>query len=247
MDCYNELAQYYDMLMEDVDYEKWADYVEKLFVNEGFKPETILDAACGTGNITIPLAKKGYKLVGADISEDMLAVAENKARCEKLSISFFRQNMTNINIPSNFDCILCMCDGVNYLLEEEEVVAFFTSAYNKLKEKGILIFDISSYNKLQCVLGNNLIYEEKNEIHYIWENFFDEEKETVEMQLTFFIPEKDLYRKFTEHHVQKAYKNDYLVQQLQRIGFKNIKFYGEFEFKEPGEDSERIFFTAAKG
>lgn len=246
MNSYSEFAQYYDLFMEDVDYTEWSEYVLKIAERFGMKPEKILDAACGTGNITIPLAMKGYKMWGLDLSGDMLSIAESKARALKQKIKFLNQDMQNININETFDCVLCMCDGVNYILEEAGLRKFFKAAYERLNKTGIFIFDISSYNKLHYILGNNTFYDEKNNIHYVWNNIYNEEFDTVDMDLMFFVPEGSLYRRFDEHHVQKAYKNEMLIKLLLGTGFSKVETFDSFSFENPKEDSERIFFAAVK-
>lgn len=246
MNSYNEFALYYDLLMEDVDYERWSEYVLEIAEHFGIQPNKILDTACGTGSITIPLAQKGYKMWGLDLSGDMLSIAESKARASKQKIKFVNQDMQNIDINESFDCVLSMCDGVNYIIENEGLRRFFRSVLKRLKENGIFIFDISSYNKLRYVLGDNSFYNEKNNIHYMWNNNFNEEDDTIQMDLVFFVPEGSLYRKFEEHHIQKAYKYKNLLNMLTEAGFSKVKAFDAFSFNEPCENSERVFLAAMK-
>lgn len=247
MYSYNELAYYYDILMEDVDYGLWSDYIVELYNYYGVKPQKILDTACGTGNITIPMAKKGYTMWGVDLSTDMLSIAQNKADKQKQKIRFLNQDMSQLRINDKFDSVLCMCDGVNYIIEEKAVLSFFKNVYERLADGGLFIFDISSRYKLSTILGNNSLYQEKNNINYIWNNNYDEKKSLVEMYLVFFVPEnEELYRRFEEEHVQKAYDAEYLTNLLQRQGFGDISVFDEFSFEKPGEKSERIFFAARK-
>ena len=246
MDSYNEFAEVYDLFMEDVDYNSWCEYIRRVFEMYGASPVRILDTACGTGNITIPMSAAGYDMWGLDLSESMLALAENKARAAKRKIKFLNQDMVHMNVKEKFQSILCMCDGVNYITEEADLKNYFLSVYASLEEKGIFIFDISSYNKIHSVLGNNTFHEEKNNRHYIWNNNFDEASETIEMDLIFFVPQGELYRKFEEQHIQKAYQWDQLYKLLLDTGFVNIKVFGDFGFDKPDEESERIFFSAMK-
>jgi len=246
MSSYSEFAEFYDLFMEDVDYIAWCRHLEEIFELYSIKPKRIMDAACGTGNITIPMSKKGYEMWGLDISPDMLAIAESKARVLKQKIKFLNQDMSSMNLKEKYDAVLCMCDGVNYVYDEEDLKKFFNTVYDNLGERGIFIFDISSYYKIQFILGNNTFHEEKNNKHYIWNNNFDEVSETVEMELIFFVPQDGLYRKFEEYHVQRAYRNEYLIKFLEKTGFKEIKAFEGFSLEKPGENSERIFFAAIK-
>ena len=246
MSSYNEFAEVYDLFMEDVDYNAWCRYVVKIFDMYGIKPNRILDTACGTGNITIPMSLSGYEMWGLDLSADMLSIAESKARASKQKIKFLNQDMIQMNLKGKYEAVLCMCDGVNYIHDEEDLDNYFNAVYKNLDENGIFIFDISSYNKIRYILGNNTFHEEKNNKHYIWNNNFDEVSETVEMDLIFFVPQEGLYRKFEEHHVQKAYKLEYLMELLKNVGFEDIRIFDGFSFNEPDENSERIFFAARK-
>ena len=232
--------------MEDVDYNSWCEYIEKMFELYGIRPRRILDTACGTGNITIPLSASGYELCGLDLSASMLSLAESKARASKQKIQFLNQNMINMNLREKYQAVLCMCDGVNYILEEEELRRYFAAVYKYLEKNGVFIFDISSYNKIRNILGNNTFHEEKNNKHYIWNNNFDEESDTIELELIFFVPQGELYRKFEEHHIQRAYKQEYLSGLLAEAGFEQIRAFEAFQFRSPDNDSERIFFTATK-
>lgn len=246
MSFYNRFAEIYDLFMEEIDYRDWCKYIENIFENYGIKPVKILDTACGTGNITIRMSKSGYDVWGLDRSTDMLTVAENKARTAKQRITFLNQDMTKMNLKKKFNAVICMCDGVNYICDESALVNYFKLVYERLEKDGIFIFDISSYYKIKCILGNNTYYEEKNNYHYIWNNNFDEESDVVEMDLIFFVPQDGLYRKFNEFHLQKAYKNEYLVDLLEKSCFKEISCYNGFSFDRPDEKSERIFFAAKK-
>lgn len=246
MESYNYLAEYYDMLMDDVNYERWCDFIETIFSAYKVAPNTILDTACGTGNITIPMAAKGYSLWGADISEEMLAIAENKARSKNQNIKFVKQNMTELTLNNSFDAVLCMCDGVNYIIEETALKQFLKGVYGLLNSNGVLIFDISSSYKLIEILGYNTLFQEKDDFCYVWENSYIEDQGILEMRLNFFVPEEDLYKRLEEYHLQKVYSIDYIRERLIEAGFDKINIYDDLELKPPSSESERIFFAAQK-
>jgi ubiquinone/menaquinone biosynthesis C-methylase UbiE len=246
MESYYHLAEYYDMLMDDIDYKVWCNFIEEILKVYSCQPHNILDTACGTGNITIPMSLKGYNLIGVDISEEMLAIAENKARNKKLNIKFIKQNMTNLALNKSFDAVLCMCDGVNYIVEEEAIHKYFKTVFNVLNKGGVFIFDVSSSYKLRNILGNTTFFQEKDDFCYIWENSFYKDEELLEMRLNFFIPQQGLYKRTEEFHVQKAYTEEYLTKLLANSGFNNIKVYDDLILKSPNNKSERIFFAAQK-
>lgn len=246
MASYENFAQIYDSLMDEVDYKKWAKYLQDVMSYNNVSPKHILDLACGTGNITIPLSQLGYNLWGVDISEQMLSVAENKARANGERIRFIRQDMRDLSLTKSFDAVVCACDGVNYIIDEKELIQVFREVHKILNPGGIFIFDISSFYKLENILGDNTFIEEKNGIFYSWENSFDTESSTDTMRLNFFVPEGRLYRRIEEIHIQKAYEIDNIYKMLLESGYTGIEVFDEFKFVKANEKSERIFFTAKK-
>ena len=249
MDQYKEFAFVYDELMNEVYYESWVNYIEKIIKNENIKVKNILELACGTGNITIPLAKKGYDIAGIDISEEMLMIAREKSQKEGIELVLLNQDIADLDFDLyDLDCVLCACDGFNYILEDGDLKNIFDKIYKLLKEKGIFIFDISSYYKLSSILGDNVYGENRDDVAYLWQNYFDEEDDIVQMDLAFFRkePENESFTRFEETHYQRAYKNEDMLNMLSNSGFKNIKLYKDFTFEKDNGEGERVFFVCIK-
>lgn len=248
MDQYRDFAFVYDELMNEVDYESWINYIEEIIKNENVRVKNILELGCGTGNITIPLAKKGYDIAGIDISEEMLIVAREKSQKEGIELVLLNQDIVDLDFDLyDLDCVLCACDGFNYILNDDDIKSVFNKVYTLLKEKGIFIFDISSYYKLSSILGDNVYGENREDIAYLWQNYFDDEDNIVQMDLAFFIKENDdKFSRFEETHYQRAYKNDEILNMLNSCGFKNIKLYKDFTFENDNGKGERIFFVCTK-
>ncbi len=248
MDQYREFAFVYDELMDDVDYENWIDYIEKIIKKEDAKVQNILELACGTGNITIPLAKKNYDIAGIDISDEMLNVARTKAEKQNIELVLLEQDISELDFDvTNLDCVLCACDGFNYITYDEDLENVFSKTYELLKEEGIFIFDISSFYKLSTILGDNMYGENRENVSYMWQNYFDDEQNLVEMELTFFVADEGgKFDKYEEVHLQRAYTEEEIIKMLNKAGFSKIKVYGDFTFESPSEDSERIFFICRK-
>lgn len=248
MDQYKDFAFIYDELMNEVDYNGWVEYIEEIIEKEGTKVQNILELACGTGNLTIPLTKKNYDIAGIDISEEMLGVAREKAEKEGVELVLLQQDIAELDFDiTNLDCVLCACDGFNYITYDEDLENVFKKTYELLKENGLFIFDISSFYKLSSVLGNNMYGENREDIAYMWQNYFDDEENLVEMELAFFVKDEDgRFERFEEVHQQRAYTEEEILDMLQSVGFKDIKVYSDFTFETPKKDSERIFFVAKK-
>ncbi len=118
---YEQFALLYDELMNDVPYDKWVEFTEESLQQADMKEAKILDVACGTGNVTLPLVQKGYDLIGVDLSEEMLTVAQQKLGGEGYFIPFYQQDMRELDVPGEFDCVTIFCDSLNYVLQEDGV------------------------------------------------------------------------------------------------------------------------------
>ncbi len=248
MEQYSNFAFIYDDLMNDVDYDGWVKYIEDIIKDENLKVQNILELACGTGNMTIPLTKKNYDIAAIDISDEMLSVAREKAEKEGVELVLLQQDLAEFDFEiDNLDCILCACDGFNYITYDDDLQRVFNKSYELLKHEGVLIFDISSYYKLANVLGNNMYGENREDVAYMWQNYFDEEENLVEMELSFFIKDENgKFDRFKEVHQQRAYTEDEIIEMLNEAGFEYIKTYGDFKFEAPNEETERIFFVCKK-
>lgn len=242
MRMYGEFAALYDPLMAEVDYDNWAEYIASFLPGEGL---SIAECGCGTGELTVRLARRGHALTGVDISEEMLMVAAEKARRAGLRIPFVRQDMRRLSLHRPQDAVISACDGVNYLASLEEAAEFFRAAHDCLKPGGLLLFDVSSEYKLSRVLGENTFAEDDGERAYIWRNCYDPQSRLIEMRLSFFAREGGLYRRFEETHIQRAHRQEELLSQLREAGFEGAA-YGCFTREAPGPDCQRIQFAARR-
>jgi SAM-dependent methyltransferase len=244
---YEEFAYIYDkMMLEDVDYIEWADYIEDLFRLYDIRPKDVADLACGTGNMTTILSQRGYNVIGIDRSEDMLSVAQEKAREQGLRIPFICQDLRRVSLHKTVDAVLIVCDGINYILDDSDLDKVFSGIYSILKPNGVLLFDISSHYKLSSILGNSIMIDNDTDISLIWQNDFDDQMGICTMELTFFVREGSLYRRFDEIHVQKAHRICDIVGRLEQNNFIDINCYNHMGFSQPQEDSQRILFASRK-
>ncbi len=251
MTPYTSLAGAYDALMADVDYEAWARYVLSLLALNGVKKGArVLDAACGTGKLTLPLAKAGYAVTGADASEDMLGLASEKARKAGLNIPFICQRLEELSVHRPQDAIVCACDGVNYLASEEEVKAFFSAAQNALTANGLLQFDVSSRYKLRYVLGGRIYGDDLEDVACLWQNSYDERSHLLAIDLTLFVKNKGgngkSFERFRERHIQRAHTAGELVLWMRQCGLEPLGVYGFLTAEKPARNAERIQFAARR-
>lgn len=243
---YADFARLYDILMADVDYDKWAEYICMLIGESAPGAKKIADCACGTGKITIRLKKAGFDVTGLDISREMLEVASENAREAGVMIPFVCMDMQKLVLHRPHDVIVAACDGANYLTSVKSLESFFASAYDSLKSGGLLCFDISSRYKLEKVLGCNTFAEDEGSCAYIWKNMYDIKSKLIEMNLSFFEKNDKGYTRFCERHIQRAHSVAETENALKRAGFVNIAVYEAFTKNAPAEDTERLQFTAIK-
>lgn len=243
---YNEFAYIYDKLMKpDVDYNRILDFIENVFIRYDKNPVLIADLACGTGNITVPMAKRGYEMIGVDISEQMLSVAREKAIAENKDILFLNQDISKLDLYGTCDAFLCMIDGLNYIIEPKKIEYLFKRIKTCfLNPGGVLIFDVSSRYKLGTVIGDNTFVYDGEDVFYAWENKFVKKYSLSKMYLNFFCKQKGgSYKRFYEEHIQRGHSVKELTTALKRAGFTKIEIFGGFGFEEVTDESERIIFA----
>lgn len=242
-EAYSAFAAGYDRMMGDVDYDGWANYIDGFLKAAGAR--TVLECACGTGSLTVRLARRGYAITGSDLSEDMLMVARQKALNVGLRLlPFVCQDMRRIALHKPVDAIVCACDGVNYLLDGAE--DFFRAAHKALTPGGLLLFDVSSAYKLSTILGNNTFAATGADWAYIWENTYHPRLARVDMALTGFLKQGTGYARFQEHHSQRSYTEEELRAALESCGFQDIQVYEAFTREAPSATVERLQFVARK-
>ena len=245
MNSYTAFSNIYDTLMHrDINYEHIADYIENIFAIYEKTPDIVVDLACGTGNLTLPLSKRGYDMIGIDKSIDMLNIARQKSGFDN-SILFLNQDITKLDLYGTADAFLCMIDGINYILEPNALFGMFKKIKTCfLNDYGILIFDISSRYKLSHIIGDNTFIYNQDDIFYSWENRFFKNLQLSDMYLNFFVKDKNRYKKFSERHLQRAYSVGLIKNILSKAGFKKIHTYADFTFNKPDKKTERIIFAA---
>ena len=244
---YQAFAELYDELMSDVDYEGWADYYTRLLSIYGIKGGKICECACGTGALTIPLFRRGFQMTGVDISREMLWEAAQKSRKLGIAMPFVQQDMRALNLHRPMDAVIATCDGVNYLLTDEDLISFFRAAHRAIRPGGALIFDVSTPYKLRNVLCSGLIAEDREQITYIWQNTWHEKRQVVDLDLVFFVREPDnRYHRIEEHQQQRAWDEKSLKENLWHAGFRTVSIYGDYSLNAPGERNQRWHIAATR-
>lgn len=227
MEAYQDFAYVYDEFMDETPYEEWAERIHELIKKYGIsKPERntkdvleseknlVVDLGCGTGTLTELLYQKGYDMIGVDNSDSMLGIAMAKRAESGDEILYLLQDMRELELYSTVGTVISVCDCVNYILEEEELLEAFSLVNNYLYPKGIFIFDFNTEYKYREVIGDTTIAENREDCSFIWENYYDEEECINQYDVTIFVQEEEgLFRRFTETHLQRGYT----VEEMKRL------------------------------
>lgn len=246
MSRYGAFAEYYDSLTSNVSYDETAKYVADILSENGIKKGILLDLACGTGTMSVQMAKRGYEVIGIDNSPEMLSEAREKAYEAKEDILFLCQDMCDIDLYGTVECTICLLDSLNHLESEGELLAAFKGVSLFTVPGGLFIFDVNTQYKHKYVLGNNTFVYDNDDVYCVWQNEYDDESKTVEIFLDFFEEENGLYRRSSEYFTECAFSDEIIRRLLKEAGFSNVKAYGELSRNAPSETEERIFYVARK-
>lgn len=241
---YALLSEYYDRFTDDVPYERWADFFERIFKEKGQTPRIILDLACGTGSLTRILAQRGYDMIGADQSEDMLMMAID-ACCDLQGTRpvFLHQPMQELDLYGTIDACVCCLDSINYVTDPEILREAFRRVQLFLMPGGLFVFDINTRKKLERINGQSFVRED-DDVFCVWQAQIDEDDLCYYDFDIFELNEDGAWNRYQEHHAERIYDTDTLRDMLEQAGFVDIELRGELSDSAPDEQEERIFFIA---
>ena len=221
MDAYTGFAEVYDLFMDQVPYEKWSGRIIQILSAYGIRDGLVLDLGCGTGSMTELLAGAGYDMIGVDASEEMLELAYEKRAESGHDILYLLQDMREFELYGTVRAIVSVCDSLNYITEEEDLLQVFRLVWNYLDPDGVFFFDMNTIYKYKEMLGETTIAENREEGSFIWENYYDPEEQLNQYDLTLYVQdEDDRYVRFEETHIQKAYALERVLELLEKAGLK---------------------------
>ena len=190
------------------------------------------------------MAKKGFDIMGIDLSPEMLDIARRKASEAGLDVMFLEQDMRELDLYCTTGTVVSVCDSINYLLEDEDVVETFKLVNNFLFPKGIFIFDFNTLHKYRDVIGDATIAENREDCSFIWENYYHEEEHINEYDVTIFAKcdkEDEVFRRSIETHYQRGYTLDEMKSFAAAAGLEFVTAIDADTHAEPTDDSERIY------
>ncbi len=255
-EAYTGFASVYDMFMDDIPYEEWCAYVCELLSEYKITSGIVLDLGCGTGKFTELMAGQGYDMIGVDIAEEMLSIAMERKAASGRDILYLLQDMREFELYGTVAAVVSICDSMNYITGDEELLQVFRLVNNYLDPGGLFIFDLNTVHKYRDLLGESVIAENREDGSFIWENFYDPESRMNEYDLTLFIKADadgghdtvqescNIYQKYEETHYQRAYSLEEIRSLLKQAGMQFVTAYDAFTHNPVQDESERIYVIA---
>ena len=255
---YEAIAHVYDKLNAEIDYAAWADFVERCF--DRFlphRPELLLDLACGTGSMTLELAKRGYDMIGVDGSADMLSEAFSRA-IDAPTVLWLHQDMRAFELYGTVGAVTCCLDSLNYLLSPDDLQKTLSCVHNYLDPGGLFLFDMNTPYKFQSIYGSNayvledeLVYgagtdaEERVPVYCGWQNTYHPDTRICDFDLSLFeeLPDGN-YRRDDEHQQERCYTMEEILNALKASNLELLGVWSDFQFSTPTDTTERWYFAA---
>ncbi len=250
---FTDLAPHYDELMQVVPYDSWAEYIELLFEIAQVAPKTILDCACGTGNVSFELAALNYAVTGVDISAGMIKRAQNKATellqtkpSTPLPARFIEADLSDFVLNQKFDAATCLYDSFNYILQPEKLQTAFECIAQHVRPGGVFVFDMNAPWAFEANLFTQRNLDPKKNLHYAWSAEYDESTRICDVTMQFTRKTPDGIEEFSEVHRERAYARGEVETMLANSGWNLIKTYDAFTMNQPHDRSERWYFLARR-
>ena len=246
MDSYHELAQSYDRLTSDVDYDATVEFYYEILAREGLQPRTAVDLACGTGSVALRLAQRGLQVTAVDLSWEMLMVAQQKAAEAELAPQFVCQSLQQLHLPRGVDLAVCALDSMDYIVDPKDCEKAIQRIYKALNPGGCFIFDVNTPEKLRAMDGQ-VFLDEDDDVYCVWRGEFDEASNICSYGMDLFQRRGEVWQRSFEEHREYAYSADQLMGYLKQAGFTSIAVYGDRTFDAPKAGEQRIYLKARKG
>ncbi len=259
-EVYGSFATVYDSFMDDVPYDEWCGFIIEKLRENGISDGILLDLGCGTGRLTRLLADAGYDMIGVDNSPEMLEIAmkqepsgaaasrgqkKSEAGKDRKDILYLCQDMREFELYGTVSAVVSVCDCINYILDKRELKKVFALVNNYLESRGLFIFDFHTEHYYKDVLADGIFAEERENAAFIWNNYYDSRKHLNEYDLTIFSRHGgNLFERFAENHIQRAYSADEIRELLVKAGMEPIAVFDSYTHRKISAKTERITVIA---
>ena len=246
MNAYHNLADSYDSLTLDVDYDAIVAFYMAILEKEKIFPRTAADLACGTGSVAVRLARMGMQVTAVDMSEEMLCIANQKAQNMDNRPTFVCQKLQELKLPRGVDLAVSALDSIDYILDPADCQKAFQRIYKVLNPGGVFIFDVNTPEKLQAMDGQVFLDENEDTV-CVWRGEFDPQTNICSYGMDLFQRRGNLRQRSFEEHQEYAYSQQQLVEYLKNAGFTGIEVFADRRLTPPDAKDLRIYLKARKG
>ena len=235
-------AKVYDRIIDrQIDFDGYCSFLLDLCAVRGIAVRSALDIGCGSGIFTQRLLSRNIETAAFDISEDMLALAQQRleGKC-----SLFCADMTDFSAQRQFDAAFCTLDGLNHLNGVGDLRRAVKCTAKCIKSGGAFIFDVNTPYKHKNALGNNTFVFEDEDCYLVWQNFTSGDK--TDMLIDCFIEDKCGWQRYCEEFSERAYAHETIEKILKASGFCDISRYDFETYGRVRKNSEKIIYIATK-
>ncbi len=235
---YGDFSQYYDLLGWNIFARNAATRLEAFFRLRGKVPGTVLDLACGTGELEKRLSRHGIKFTGVDISPGMIKFARRKFPRGKFVVA----DAAKVRLDREYDLVLLLFDSANHMRSLAHLEATMSNARRHLKPGGYFIFDfLTEYGMDEWEQIN--IHRDK-EFTLFWYGHYYPEKLQADVFIEAFIRERKKYRRVFQKIVEKTYPASDIIASLTKSGFTKV-MVSPYDLDEKIEKAGRLWFVCS--
>ena len=243
-DPYADLAAFYDEMAKDpaiqVFYREWRRSLRAAMAEYGVRPRVLVDLACGTGNATVPWARRrGLRVVGVDRSEAMLRVARRKSS----AVRWYRQDLKSLRIAERADVVTCHFDALNHVLREADLQRVFDNVARILREGGLFQFDLNTRHMLRWLGGRQKLLR-AGPHWYVADNAFDPSTGVATFRQVWFVARGRLYRRMDVTVQERAYEDRDLRRMLGRTGMDLVEVWPQRAVA--GRPGRKVYLARAR-
>lgn len=245
---YDIFSSVYDILTENVEYERISHKICSLLHKNGVGRGLLLDLGCGTGTLSFLLEQKGFDIIGVDASEDMLSVANEKKYEDDSSALFLCQKAEELDLFGTIQCAVSTLDTFNHIDSIEKIEKAISLVSLFMDMNGIFIFDMNTPYKHKEILGNNTFVYDMDEVYCVWQNSYDENAERTDIDLDFFIKNEDdeCFERYSESFSEYEYDINEIISIIKKCGFTLLATTDDYSDNPVSDTTERITFICKK-